>query len=1377
VGLKYYITRLKAWIVKEAPRITVFSFTFLFSVSTFANPQGGAVAAGDVSITTSGSTMQINQASHKAIVNWKTFNIARGEQVNIQQPSSSSIILNRANPHHGASTIHGTLTANGQVWIVNPAGIQVGQGAFVNVGGLLATTRDITDANFLNGNYRFMRSGDWNGSIINEGDIVVHGAGLAALVGSSVVNKGRIVANMGTIVLGSAQEFTVDFTGDQLINFHVGSSNQNSNERSEVINSGVLVANGGRVEMSARAAGGVLDSVINMSGVVQAKSVGVKNGVIILDGGESGTVKVTGKLIASGKKAGEKGGTVKVLGKNIALEDDARITVAGDAGGGQVLIGGNAHGAGPEPNAQNVFIGANTKINASALTSGDGGNVVVWSDNGTDFYGNIFAKGGALSGNGGFVEVSGKYNLNFDGYVDASAPFGATGTLLLDPQFLIVSNSGGSAYSSGSNNLFANNPAGASTITATSLNALAKNVNVLLQANTDIIFNSDIDFARENTLSAYAGRSILINSNITTKNSAITLYANCDNISCLGAVLPANRLTNSSLNPAGDTETVAGNIIQAAGKTIDSGSATTTLIVGSSTTAPFTPGSITLYGLQAGDVVINSPNAVTLNGAVSSTGTVAINANTDGVGSSGFTIASGGSLATTNTSSSAIAVKVNTALSGTGGITLGGNVTGKGGSTITLSTTGVTTASGGNVTGGSITQLAGSTINSSSGGTNINLFVPTSGSSSISGASGPSGNALATAAGTARTINITAGSGGASIYNTGSMTLAVSGLGINAPLSVMATGTLALPATAIATGTSALTLKSLGGALTTAGSLSTTSGLMTLESSGLLTVNNPLSTTTGGLTLTGGTGLALNSALTSTSSGAMNLTATTGNATLGASGSIAGTSGFIKLLATAGTITLNSTIANTSTVGNAIILAAQTFINNYGAAALNSGIGNYQIWSNNPSGNTLGGLVYHFKQYNATYGSSTVLGSGSGVFYTLAPILTPSLTGTVSKVYDATTVATLASNNYAVSGAVEGDTVTLNNPTTGTYDTANVGTGLNVAVSGLSIASASNSGVTVYGYQLASTSVSGNIGEITVAQNQVTPIPVHQNLLSVTNNFIAKNLITNMDTGSVQVSDHGLSGLIQNNVSADAVGFNPFLQANEQINARVAPNNNSVVAMVNSTFQSILSMSLQTRLSDISIVAASVFSASAVMTMSTKQHQQIWSQNGPPAIALIKPFESIQNILLLFAVVSMSAALRAYAIRGKSFKFNLPAISFKLRSALDTIIGFAQLIYSGSVGSITPEQKEFLGRVLAQSNTLKAEFQEIEVEAKQLYDAEALSRFSFKLRTSLNSIIGFTSLICYSNAGSISMQQKKFLEDILSSSNQLLYLLPNGRQI
>ena len=129
---------------------------------------------------------------------------------------------------------------------------------------------------------------------------------------------------------------------------------------------------------------------------------------------------MSGTLDASGLEAGQVGGTVKLLGEKVGLFDGARVDASGSAGGGEVLVGGNFQGKGPEPNAKRTYVDANARITADATRSGDGGRVIVWADEVTGFYGDISARGGSESGDGGFVEVSGKNSLEFRGTVDLS---------------------------------------------------------------------------------------------------------------------------------------------------------------------------------------------------------------------------------------------------------------------------------------------------------------------------------------------------------------------------------------------------------------------------------------------------------------------------------------------------------------------------------------------------------------------------------------------------------------------------------------------------------------------------------------------------------------------------------------------------------------------------------------------------------------------------------------------------------------------------------------------------------------------------------------------------------------------------------------------
>ena len=286
-------------------------------------------------------------------------------------------------------------------------------------------------------------------------------------------NSGTITATLGTVALASGNSFTLDMYGDKLITLAVGDSIANKvidvatgrPLKSLVSNtkSGTLSANGGRVELTAAAARAVVDSVINTKGVIRANSIGRHNGMIVLNAATGGskpagapaqTIKLAGTISAAGRHRGTTGGTIVVSGEHIKLAN-AKIDASGRRGGGKMLIGGDWGGGHPDlslvtnasaklenftiATATTVSVDAKTTINASATGRGNGGKVVLWSDNQTTFAGTILAKGGAKSGDGGFAEVSSHQLLNYTGSVDTTATNGAAGTLLLDPFDVLIS--------------------------------------------------------------------------------------------------------------------------------------------------------------------------------------------------------------------------------------------------------------------------------------------------------------------------------------------------------------------------------------------------------------------------------------------------------------------------------------------------------------------------------------------------------------------------------------------------------------------------------------------------------------------------------------------------------------------------------------------------------------------------------------------------------------------------------------------------------------------------------------------------------------------------------------------------------------------------
>ncbi|WP_175956776.1 filamentous hemagglutinin N-terminal domain-containing protein [Burkholderia sp. BCC0405] len=283
----------------------------------YALPTGGEIMSGqaDIAKSADNKTMSINQHTDKLITNWQDFSVGSGERVSFKQPTNQSIALNRVVGANG-SQIHGQLDANGRVFLVNPNGVMFGAGAQVNVGGLVASTQNLSDADFLAGRYRF--AGASGQSVENAGTIAAADGGSVALLGARVSNTGVIRAQMGRVALGAGNAFNVNFDGNGLLNLQVESGAVDA----QAHNGGLLKADGGEVLMTARAAGDLLGSVVRNSGTIEAKGLSSRAGKITLDGGE---VQVGGKLDASAQDAATAGGTVTTRGERVAVSRDAQV--------------------------------------------------------------------------------------------------------------------------------------------------------------------------------------------------------------------------------------------------------------------------------------------------------------------------------------------------------------------------------------------------------------------------------------------------------------------------------------------------------------------------------------------------------------------------------------------------------------------------------------------------------------------------------------------------------------------------------------------------------------------------------------------------------------------------------------------------------------------------------------------------------------------------------------------------------------------------------------------------------------------------------------------------------------------------------------------
>ena len=355
-------------------------------VYAHAGPEGGAVTAGVGSISKSGATTTINQTSQNLSLGWNSFNVGAKEAVNFVQPSASAIAVNRI-ADTNASQILGQINANGQVYLINPNGIVFGQGAQVNVGGLVASTLDLSDAS-LNSTTRSF-SGSGNGSISNKGNITAANGGYVALIGNQVSNDGIITAQLGTVAMGAGSAATLTFAGTSLVKMQVDQSVLNS----LVANGGLVQADGGMVIMNAGAKNSLLASVVNNTGVGRAQTVGEHKGnIVLLAGMAAGTTNAAGTIDASAPKGGD-GGFIETSAATVNIADGTKVTTLASGGvSGMWLVdptdynisasGGNMTGSTLSTSLNN----GNVSIQSASGNSGTAGNVnvndaVTWSAN------------------------------------------------------------------------------------------------------------------------------------------------------------------------------------------------------------------------------------------------------------------------------------------------------------------------------------------------------------------------------------------------------------------------------------------------------------------------------------------------------------------------------------------------------------------------------------------------------------------------------------------------------------------------------------------------------------------------------------------------------------------------------------------------------------------------------------------------------------------------------------------------------------------------------------------------------------------------------------------------------------------------------------
>ena len=1138
-----------------------------------ATPRDPAVIAGSARIDGLGSSnVVITQTTRKAIIDWRSFSVASGDRVEFVQPDFGSIALNRVTGNE-ASQINGSLTGNGQVWLLNPNGVLVGRGGRVQAAGLVLTTHALSNSDFMDGRLRFSASGA-TGGVANLGAIMSDG-GYAVLAGNQVTNAGLVQAQLGKVVLGAGEGFALDVVGDKLLSFAI-------TDAVPVVaagpglatNVGTVSAKGGSVILTARAAGNVISNVINTSGLIDASAVHNEGGTIVLDGGNSGFVAAGGALDVSGKGAGQAGGTIAILGAAVGVMPGALLDAIGLAGGGTINVGGGWQGATINGHASAVFaeVHETAMLNASALASGNGGEITLWTDvadplSSTGAHGTFLADGGVNGGNGGRIETSGHYLDTTGVRGSAGAALGKSGIWLFDPYNVeivaagtvgtspniinpdfsmgltgwTVVGSGGSAQAVTSA-VATNGGALASPIavggtfllatggTVNSGNGVSQSFTASagqsfeLQAiflgketSSEIYDDNGVVSLKlpDNTtstlyfqnISGSKGNAIWQSQFITlNQTGTYTLSATSANIgdsansSQLGfLVVPSAKSTNGTF-----VSSSFGKSWEPSGPTSRIDVSQVTSLLDAGTNVQITTGKIS-EGSEAGNITVSAEISKTAG----SSATLRLDA------INGIFVNQA-----INSSSGVLDVELN---AGSGGIALNAPVNTNGG-TLTLNSTGTTTQTSALTSAKLSLQGVGGTHSLNNADNSFATLTGNTGSVNITNANATAVNALSTAG----QFNLTTPGEitieGSNSFGQSSTLATPGGITLAAGSSTASGGTLALQA-----GTSFIN-QAGSVAITTSGSgnwliYSQDPNLDTfgdLASGSLAVWNqtpNSLSPAAAGpgnkyifelsptLTLTAGSaektygdelldtnlpflvsGL-INAAsfgnvfLQDSVSGDPDLT-TSGNVATANVGEYAINADLGGLVYSAGyglkfvngTLTVNPRELMLSAVTTTKVYDGST-----SSPALPSALGLV-------NGNTVSNLTQSFLSSNAGsqtlsvdsgyivndgFGGRNYVASTKDAIGTISPLaLTASLTGTVSRTYDATTAARLTAANYDLAGVLGKDVVALNDPVGGTFDTRNAGTGKTVSVTGLALTGAQSGNYTV------NTAASAAIGTI-----------------------------------------------------------------------------------------------------------------------------------------------------------------------------------------------------------------------------------------------------------------------------------------------------------
>lgn len=675
-------------IFKKAP----LSVVIILSLSSpvHAGPNGGQVTSGSGSIGQSGNVTSIQQLTDLLNIDWESFDIGSQEQVIFYQPGKDSIAINNI-IGNDASEIFGKLQANGNVFLINPNGVLFSEGAQIDVGGLLVSDHKLNVDD--DGAY-WLTPGTGEG-VINAGQILADGN--VVILAGSVLNAGSIESHSGDIDLVANSDYLMSLNPEGTL-WVALEKEIVEGDPAEILMSGSLTSQNGSVNLQALSGHDLLDSRIELTGDINIADYDDPDGVAIEISAddflmEGGSIDVDADALISIEAESEltlqdasidvgstqNGGQVHMTADKVLLLGETDIDASGTHQGGEVWVGGSYQGGGGIESADYLGVGRNVEVNVSATAQGDAGEAILWADKHTIFNGEVRAEGGQVEGDGGFVEISGKEILQFDGNVSTLAENGERGTLLLDPDHIVIANGAGGADDAQVGDGVINLGDGGTatyTISEQALEGLSAATNINLQANQSITIQ---DLADNNLTLDTTGtvRFEVSNTNTGTNNGSASFTMDASDTIELTGTADLTIQVAGAANGSGTVSVDVGNITAQGAVTISAQN---------------------LANPVAGDVSVTL-NSITTQGDVNLKALANDGAITTG-GSATVTVGSGGINVTSATGDPAIDIEVRTVSNGNALIDINGSLTSSadsGSNRINLAT--------GDATGTSVIQL------------------------------------------------------------------------------------------------------------------------------------------------------------------------------------------------------------------------------------------------------------------------------------------------------------------------------------------------------------------------------------------------------------------------------------------------------------------------------------------------------------------------------------------------------------------------------------------------------------------------------------------------------------------------------------------------